>query len=53
MEVANLFSQFYRDCRVLTEDAALSTARLAVVRATRQVLANTLALIGVTAPDSM
>jgi arginyl-tRNA synthetase len=53
MEVANLFSQFYRDCRVLTDDASLSTARLAVVRATRQVLANSLALIGVSAPDEM
>jgi arginyl-tRNA synthetase len=53
MEVANLFSQFYRDCRVLTDDATLSTARLAVVRATRQVLANSLGLIGVRAPDSM
>jgi arginyl-tRNA synthetase len=53
MEVANLFSQFYRDCRVLTDDAALSTARLGVVRATRQVLANSLGLIGVRAPDSM
>ncbi len=53
MEVANLFSQFYRDCRVLTDDAALSAARLSLVRATRQVLANSLALIGVAAPDSM
>jgi arginyl-tRNA synthetase len=53
MEVANLFSQFYRDCRVLTDDAALTTARLGLVRATRQVLANSLALIGVSAPDSM
>jgi len=53
MEVANLFSQFYRDCRVLTDDATLSTARLGVVRATRQVLANSLGLIGVRAPDSM
>ncbi|HUG94841.1 MAG TPA: arginine--tRNA ligase [Pleomorphomonadaceae bacterium] len=53
MEVANLFSQFYRDCRVLTDDASLSTARLGVVRATRQVLANSLGLIGVRAPDSM
>jgi len=53
MEVANLFSQFYRDCRVLTDDPTLSTARLAVVRATRQVLANSLGLIGVRAPDSM
>jgi arginyl-tRNA synthetase len=53
MEVASLFSQFYRDCRVLTEDAALSTARLGLVRATRQVLANSLSLIGVSAPDTM
>ncbi len=53
MEVASLFSQFYRDCRVLTDDAPLSTARLGLVRATRQVLANSLALIGVSAPDSM
>ena len=53
MEVANLFSQFYRDCRVLTDDAPLSAARLALVRATRQVLANILALVGVSAPDSM
>jgi arginyl-tRNA synthetase len=53
MELANLFSQFYRDCRVLTDDPALSTARVALVRATRQVLANSLALIGVSAPDTM
>jgi arginyl-tRNA synthetase len=53
MEVASLFSQFYRDCRVLTDDAALSTARLGLVRATRQVLANSLSLIGVSAPDTM
>ena len=52
-EVANLFSQFYRDCRVLTDDTALSTARLGLVRATRQVIANSLALIGVSAPDTM
>jgi arginyl-tRNA synthetase len=52
-EVATLFNQFYRDCRVLTDDAPLSAARLALVRATRQVLANSLGLIGVSAPDSM
>jgi arginyl-tRNA synthetase len=52
-DVATLFNQFYRDCRVLTDDAPLSAARLALVRATRQVLANSLGLIGVSAPDSM
>ncbi len=55
-EVASLYSQFYRDCRVLSDDpadAALSAARLAVVDATRQVLRNGLALMGISAPDAM
>jgi len=55
-EVASLYSQFYRDCRVLSDDPAeapLSVARLAVVDATRQVLANALGLMGISAPQSM
>jgi arginyl-tRNA synthetase len=56
LEVGQLFSQFYRDCRVLSEDPAerpLSEARLALTDATRIVLANGLALLGITAPESM
>lgn len=52
-EAAHLFSQFYRDCRVLTDDLDLSRARLALVDATRQVLANALGLMGISAPDTM
>ncbi len=52
-EVASLFSQFYRDCRVLSDDEPLTRARLAVVDATRQVLANALGLMGISAPDTM
>jgi len=52
-ELASAFSAFYRDCKVLTEDAALSSARLALVDATRSVLANGLDLLGISAPDSM
>ncbi|HEX5039466.1 MAG TPA: arginine--tRNA ligase [Candidatus Limnocylindria bacterium] len=52
-ELASAFSQFYRDCKVLGEDAALSAARLALVDATRSVLANSLDLLGIGAPDSM
>jgi arginyl-tRNA synthetase len=51
--LANLFSMFYRDCRVLTDDAELSLARLELADATRQVLANTLGTLGVSAPASM
>ena len=52
-ELAGHFNQFYRDCRVLSEDARLSATRLALVDATRQVLANALGLMGISAPDSM
>ncbi|MGZ8512984.1 MAG: arginine--tRNA ligase, partial [Candidatus Limnocylindria bacterium] len=52
-ELATAFSAFYRDCKVLSEDAALSAARLALTDATRGVLANGLALLGISAPQSM
>jgi len=52
-ELASAFSAFYRDCKVLTEDAALTAARLALVDATRSVLANGLDLLGISAPDAM
>ncbi|HYN98494.1 MAG TPA: arginine--tRNA ligase, partial [Actinomycetota bacterium] len=51
--LAAQFSAFYRDCRVLSDDAELSRARLWLVDATRQVLANTVSLLGVSAPESM
>jgi arginyl-tRNA synthetase len=56
LEVARLFSQFYRDCRVLPEgpeEVPMSQARLALTDATRQVLANALGLLGISAPQSM
>jgi arginyl-tRNA synthetase len=52
-ELASAFSQFYRDCKVLTDDPALTAARLALVDATRSVLANALGLLGISAPDTM
>ena len=52
-ELASAFSTFYRDCKVLSEDAELSSARLALVAATRSVLANALELLGISAPESM
>ncbi|MES2129347.1 MAG: arginine--tRNA ligase [Pseudomonadota bacterium] len=49
---ANLHSFYFAE-RVLVDDAALKTARLALMVATRQVLRNGLALIGVSAPNQM
>ena len=52
-DVATAFHKFYHECKVVTDDAALSEARLALCRATRQVLVNGLALMGVDAPERM
>ena len=51
--LAGAFHKFYHDCRVITEDKALSAARMALCRATRQVLANGFSIIGISAPEKM
>ncbi|MBR9979254.1 MAG: arginine--tRNA ligase, partial [Bacteroidetes bacterium] len=50
---ATAFHKFYHDCRVVTEDGALSATRLSLCRATKQVLRNGFAIIGINAPESM
>jgi arginyl-tRNA synthetase len=52
-DLAGAFHRFYDKCRVLIDDAELANARWWLIQATRQVLANTLGLMGVTAPDRM
>jgi arginyl-tRNA synthetase len=54
LETAQTFTAFYRDCRVVgAEPAALESFRLALCVATQRVIARSLGLLGVTAPDSM
>jgi arginyl-tRNA synthetase len=52
-ELASVFSGFYRDCQVLTDDEGLTRARLALCVATRTVIADGLRLLGVSSPESM
>jgi arginyl-tRNA synthetase len=52
-ELAAEFHGFYRDCRVLSDDAELTQARLWLTEACRVGLANALAVLGVNAPDEM
>jgi arginyl-tRNA synthetase len=52
-ETAAAFHRFYTECRVLGEDPDLTQARLWLSAATKQVLATTLALVGVSAPEAM
>jgi arginyl-tRNA synthetase len=54
--LASAFHSFYKECRVVSSDPAhaeLGKARLKLVLAAKTVLANTLHLIGVSAPESM
>jgi arginyl-tRNA synthetase len=52
-DLATVFHSFYKQCRVVSTDEVLTKARLKLVRATKIVLANTLHLMGMTAPDKM
>jgi arginyl-tRNA synthetase len=53
-ELAAAFHGFYRDCRVVSsdpEDLEITKARLRLAKAAKLVLARTLALMGVSAPE--
>jgi arginyl-tRNA synthetase len=52
-KLSEVFHVFYTKHRVITEDRRLSAARLALVQATRIVLANGLGILGVSAPGRM
>jgi arginyl-tRNA synthetase len=52
-ELATTFHAFYNDQPILSAAPPLRDARLALCAAVRQVLANGLALLGVSAPESM
>ncbi|CAB3767938.1 arginine--tRNA ligase [Paraburkholderia humisilvae] len=52
-DLASEFHSFYNAERVLVDDEATRNARIALLAATRQVLANGLAIIGVSAPPKM
>jgi arginyl-tRNA synthetase len=54
--LASAFHSFYKECRVVSNDPAhaeLGKARLKLVLAAKTVLANTLHLMGVSAPEAM
>jgi arginyl-tRNA synthetase len=52
-DFAARFHGFYRDCRVISDDDALTQARLWLAEASRVALADALGLLGVHAPDEM
>jgi arginyl-tRNA synthetase len=52
-QLAAGFHRFYTECRVITDDEPMTQARLWLSTAAKQTIANVLALLGVSAPESM
>lgn len=53
LDLAALFHSFYNSQRVLVDEENIRKVRLALVCSTKQVLANVLEILGVTAPERM
>ena len=52
-ELATRFHKFYGQCHVITEDRALSNARLALITAVKIIMGNGLKILGLSAPERM
>ncbi|MDR3195626.1 MAG: arginine--tRNA ligase [Endomicrobium sp.] len=53
MELADIYHKFYEKCRVLTDDAALASARLKLIEGVMIIIRTGLGLLGVSSPDKM
>lgn len=53
IDIAQYFNRFYHDEHILVDNEAEKQAKLAVVYAAKQTIANGLALLGVAAPEKM
>lgn len=53
LDLAGLFHSFYNSCRVMSDDAGLTAARLALSGAVGIVLRNCLGILGISAPEKM
>jgi arginyl-tRNA synthetase len=52
-ELARAFNDFYNQCPVLQAEPELRSSRIRLVAATKQAIANSLGLLGITAPQAM
>ena len=51
--LAGKYHKFYTDCRVVSEDKALTNSRLNLICAVKLILANGLKILGISAPERM
>lgn len=53
IELASKFHKAYNDCRIISDDAQLTQARLTMCDCARKVIANALAMMQISAPERM
>ena len=53
IDIAELFNKYYIDNRILNAEEGVKNARLALTFAVKQVISNSLALLGISVPDKM
>ncbi len=53
LDLATTFHQFYRDCKVISDNNQSTKERLALVLAAKIILKNTLSLMGIFTPEKM
>jgi arginyl-tRNA synthetase len=53
LDLAAQFHSYYNKHKVITDDLALSQARLCLIEALRQVFRNSLCMVGLSAPEKM
>lgn len=53
LELASVFHSFYTKRKVVTEDAALTQARLLLITCVKTAISNALALLGISQPEKM
>ena len=52
-ELATRFHKFYAKCRVISDDKDISKARLGLILAVKNIMANGLKILGISAPEKM
>ena len=53
LDLAKTFNNYYQKCKIITDDEALSDARLSLLLGVQQVLKNGLKLLGIATPEKM
>ncbi|HDY75334.1 MAG TPA: arginine--tRNA ligase [Candidatus Marinimicrobia bacterium] len=52
-DLATKFHKFYSECRVITDNHELTSARIALINAVKVILSNGLKVLGITTPERM